>query len=661
MAVHNPFRPTRFEHQNHALIWVSPNVKTLEGLKSVFLAGARGSGKTSLLKAVEWRERLSNQSLIDQYRGVEPDYVAVYFRLPDFVSKTLALVNWKRLFPDAPDHDVLEYEFFASVIEMIAAQLICEAISNLRAVGRFEYPADAEANVVQGIVQDYPFLQAAGANITGLDQLASILHAHHRRLSMSATRGILTSADATLMSEQPSIFINDFVGRLRALACETGNVCSQQFHMKICIDDCETLTDKQQQYLNSLVRESRNPLFWVISYVSGDYNATATMLPNQHLSEADRNHIDLDVETEVRFKKFCESVTALRILYSSSELQVKRTTGRGLPEFSLDKLLGTASINDLLIQTMKNTVSPAWDELVERSRDVEKWYKIPGRDAPPIYETYVLEKLQPRISPEARAGNLRGLEPYMRRKQRAALLLICNEFKISNIPYAGSSVVISLSDLCIRDYLEIMAEIFDRAVAAGQVSTLEALVDTRKRLTIPVQRVAIYDASSAKFNGIKTTMERDWVEAMKAVECLGRLCARVQADPHSRAALATPERGIFLFDLEEATGRDADAQAARRETIHRILKRCEADGYLRHQSASRAEAGDQVSTYSYRLHRRFAPYFGFSFRGPYEAIRLPIDDFAEICERPGEVVTETWVRKVYSKITEDAGQDALPM
>jgi len=48
-----------------------------------------------------------------------------------------------------------------------------------------------------------------------------------------------------------------------------------------------------------------------------------------------------------------------------------------------------------------------------------------------------------------------NLGAYLRRKNVAALLAICAEYRITNIPYVGATTVVSLSNGCIRDYLEL--------------------------------------------------------------------------------------------------------------------------------------------------------------------------------------------------------------
>ena len=191
MTPPNPFRPTRFEHHDHPLIWLSPNVQLLEGLKSVYVAGTRGSGKTSLLKAVNWRERLYNPTVRDQLGSNPPDYVAVYFRLPDFLTSAIGLIDWTLCFPDSPAPELVGYEIFSQLIEFVGAQLICEAISSLRATQRFSYSTDDEDALVNAILGRYPPLARAVGDegCQGLDGLSVVFRRLHQRLNVLITRG----------------------------------------------------------------------------------------------------------------------------------------------------------------------------------------------------------------------------------------------------------------------------------------------------------------------------------------------------------------------------------------------------------------------------------------------------------------------------------------
>lgn len=650
MTSSNPFRPTRFEHHDHPLIWLSPNVQLLEGLKSVYVAGTRGSGKTSLLKAVNWRERLYNPTVRDQLGSNPPDYVAVYFRLPDFLTSAIGLINWQQCFPDSPTPELVGYEIFAQLIEFVGAQLICEAISSLRAAQRFSYSTQEEDALVETILARYPTLKRVigDEGCEGLDGLSVVFRRLHQRLNVLITRGQIHEALDVALEAQPGVFINELASRLRDLACKEVGACSTGFHIKICIDDCETLQPAQQRFLNSLVRSTQHPLFWVVSYVSVDYDSTNTVHYNQTLSDADRTQLLLDDMRKTEFYRLCEGVSLLRIYYSDPTL--RETALSDLPRnfFRLDDLLGRASINAMLANQAKHSLSSEFSQLVERARasNVSK-----GRNhVPPIFETYVLEKLGHRLADNREAN----LSAYLRRKNVAALLAICAEYRITNIPYVGGTTVVSLSNGCIRDYLELIGAIFDEALHREEIRCVADLRQRETPLSSDVQRVGVRNSSRAKLNGIRNIIERDWAEATRTVEFVGKLTALLQSNPNAESTLATPERGNFVFDLSVLDeGRDGSSE--RRAFVTRVLRRCEADGLLRPARGNQNEDED-AHELAFHLHRRFAPEFGFSYRGPYGLLRMPMVEFAEVCEGSGETL-DALVDRAYQRISRDIPVD----
>lgn len=644
MTPQNPFRPTRFEHHDHPLIWLSPNVKLLEGLKSVYVAGTRGSGKTSLLKAVNWRERLYNPTVSDQLGTNPPDYVAVYFRLPDFLTSAIGLIDWGHCFPNSPKPDLVGYEIFSQLIEFVGAQLICEAISSLRAAQRFSYSTTDEDALVTTILERYPPLARAAAEETceGLDGLSVVFRRLHQRLNVLITRGQVQDAFAISLETQPGVFINDLASRLRDLACANEGSCSAGFHLKICIDDCETLQPNQQRFLNSLVRSTQNPLFWVVSYVSVDYDSTNTVHHNQTLSDADRTQLLLDDMSNGDFYRLCEGVSLLRVYYSDPSLRDKPLHKLPRNFFKLEELLGKVSINALLAAQAQQSLSAEFEQLVEKARASDK--RQGHNHVPPIFETYVLEKLGDRLV-DNREANRRA---YLRRKNVAALLTICAEFRITNIPYVGANTIVSLSNGCIRDYLELMGSIFDEAVSRGEIKDAADLRQRETPLSRDVQRVGVRTSSRAKLDGIRNTIERDWAEATRTVEFIGKLTALVQSNPASTSSLASPERGNFIFDLS-ALDETKGAQEDRRAFVTRVLRRCEADGLLRPARDDQNE-NEEAHELAFHLHRRFAPEFGFSYRGPYGLLRMPMAEFADMCLGTAEGL-DTLVERAYQRLS----------
>lgn len=648
--IKNPFRPTRFEHEQHPLIWISPDVQQLEALKSAFVAGTRGSGKTSLLKAVNWRERLYNPTVQDQLGASTPDYVAVYFRLPDYLASAIGLIDWSAAFPQSPSPEAIGHTMFSQLIEFVAAQLLCEALASLRASGRFKYSFEQEEAMVRALLSRYPALSVDPPEFCrSLDDLSVVFRDQHQRLNVLMTRGLVAQALDHALPVQPGVFVNDLASALRELACDAEGVCSADFHLKICIDDCETLMPLQQRFLNTMVRNSRHPLFWVISYVSVDYDSTNTIQHNQTLSDADRAQLHLDEIDGKHFYRLCENVSLLRIYYSDGALS--RPALQDLPRnyFRLRDVLGSLNVNEVLLQAAKPSLSAEFVSLVERSRQSSSGSR---QKAPPIYETYVLEKLGERLQDD-REENFGA---YMRRKQIAALLAIFSEFRLSRLPYVGAQTIINMGDTCIRDYLEIMGAVFEQAVAREEISELADLQQRTAPLSADTQLEGVRVSSKAKYDGIRNNFERDGAEAERAMEFIGKLTAKLQSNHASTSTLSSPERGNFHFDLD-ALGRGITTNAEKRAFILRLLRRCEADGLLRPaRQGLVGDAHDELDL-TFHLHRRFAPYFGFSHRGPYGALQMPMEEFSEVCDAASDVPVDDAVARAYTRIMRETSDE----
>lgn len=655
MKFSNPFRPTRFEHHEHPLIWISPNVKLLERLKSFYVAGTRGSGKTSLLKALNWRERLHNRTVADQLGDDALDYVAVYFRLPDYLTSSLGLIDWHKAFPDSQTPEIVGYGVFAQLIELVAAQLLCEAISSLRSVRRFTFSADDEARTVKKILQAYPQLEASTpSEIESLEDLSFLFRQLHQRMNLSITRGLTKALHNLPIEALPGVFINELAAQLRELACSDEGDCSATFHLKICIDDCETLQSAQQRYLNSLVRSAKQPLFWVISYVSVDYDSTNTILNNQTLSDADRNQIYLDTMDRNDFYDFCEEVSVLRLFYSDEDLRATtRLQDFRSGGFKLESLLGRLDINGALEALASKSIASSFQALVARS---PKSTGRRGKGFPQIYQTYVIEKLGDRTK-DPRAEN-KGA--YMRRKQVAAMLCLLAEYGSKSIPYVGAGTIVSLSDLCIRDFLELMGSIVDTAMEREELKSISDLHRRPTPLSGDTQRVGAGRSSQAKFDGIRNAMERHGQEAAQAIDFIGKLTAKLQASPQHLSSLATPERGNFLFDLGSSEVGKERAEE-KRDFLARLLRRCEADGLLRTPRSDDLSGMEATSPeWLFHLHLRFAPLYGTSYRGPYGLTRMPMAEFVEACFSPIDIKVDDLVERAFGRITrQDPNEQAV--
>src|SRR5664279_865431 len=82
----SPFAAKRYEHAGSHVYYIPPAAfQLLETAIPTYLVVTRGTGKTPLLRALSWDERLYNLSLGRQLKGhaFEKKYLGLYFKLPN--------------------------------------------------------------------------------------------------------------------------------------------------------------------------------------------------------------------------------------------------------------------------------------------------------------------------------------------------------------------------------------------------------------------------------------------------------------------------------------------------------------------------------------------------------------------------------------------------
>jgi len=123
----SPFQPTRFEYEGQHLYFLPKAVfDDLERPKPCYLIGSRGTGKTTLLKALSWNERLNNKSLKRQL-GLVPfakRCIGVYLKLPEYLFAAFDERLGKETMP-------LRAVIPALYLDAIALQLLIDAVAEL--------------------------------------------------------------------------------------------------------------------------------------------------------------------------------------------------------------------------------------------------------------------------------------------------------------------------------------------------------------------------------------------------------------------------------------------------------------------------------------------------------------------------------------------------
>lgn len=684
VTAHNPFSDTRVETATGGqLLARHAAVVELEAPRNCLVMGSRGSGKTSALLCLGWEERAKNISLRKDLPSDRPEFISVYSKLHLHVSAAIHTIPWEKVVGPQAVRETA-YQYFSVLIELLAAELLITAIVRMRAERLLLYSYDAEvmtADALHDIVRRSDF-NRPDQHFSDLASCADWCRRYRLDTHKFGSRHLLREAIDSLPSTRPGHFLREVVqildNFLRLPA--SNNELTESFHFKVCFDEAETLTTEQQVFLNTLIRQSTAPLFWIIATVDRNFETTETFEHGQSLTSTDRTIIYLDYQEHVElFKEFAEQIASLRIRNALGCYKSADQTEFDDVTVRFDHLFDHFSINvaiQRLIENRKSTFAQhlkAWAEEFEDALDAvtrphsttrkRRTNKRSSRVSR-YYEAYLLRKLLPnRTFRDLIPGDKDQRDNMLaaiRRKQFGALLCIVREGRFSYVPYFGSESLLKLADGNIRELLEILQLVFDSVASRSRDDPFLLFVGRARDTSIKwsAQRKAFGNASEIKLNGITNRHAEVGGSVSTLVRALGHLTYLLQSDFETLGGLRTAERGNFSLDLTELSAMEGFDRGSVIERTREIIDRCIEDSLLKEASVA-VEAkpvAQSRSLYQIRVHQRFAPYFKTSLRGAYAMQRIPARYFAEICVAPAGVNAIAWALKVFEVLrTTDVG------
>ncbi|HEV2071961.1 MAG TPA: hypothetical protein VGR26_19435 [Acidimicrobiales bacterium] len=547
-----------------------------------YLVGTRGTGKTTLLKALSWDERLYNESLRRQL-GRDPfekRYIGLYFKLPNVQIELL-----DRWLGDATDQDYAT--LVALYIDLCWLETARTALRHLVAAGVLVIGEDEERQFVDGFRELWKACpectELFGEPGDSILEILDLMHPMRRALEGFARR---TTSVYSVIEALPVGQIGSFGRRLGAMLGEAlaPRTSGERWSFRICMDEGEVLGLRQQRVINSMVRLTEWPVFYAIAYVSRPLDATGTFLPKQTLQHADRQILVRDDMTDREFRQLAEGVVNVRLRAMLSRRAA----------ISTEERLGGLDINGLLVRVLRSSSDDSAHELLEAARRASR---APS-ESPPVYETYLASKRPEfdgdKASPRARR---RYTSAAVRKQMVAAYLSICREFGLQPL-YASAPMVFQISDKCVRDYLWQMDSVlseFDGAVS----EFLEA------EIPVPVQNRALRAAAELKMTLFRERVLSAPAEANQFVDGIARITALIQSTGRNYEQIRTPERGIFTYRW------DRNRQTATSARHAAMIRDAAEAGFLRIVDDSDPE------DLRFRVHASLAPRYSFSYRGAY--------------------------------------------
>lgn len=639
MTNRSPFSDNRFEYEVRHLYYLQDDMyATLQRTKPCFLIGSRGTGKTTLLRSLSWRERLNNEGLRARL-GPRPfrEFVGVYIKLPDIQLD--AISSWLSETPET-----LKRAIYSRYLELIQLQEMFEAVSELEVAGQLVFSASLEQNIVKKLVDQFGeelFIHEVNnrppTSFSALGKSTRMLRRFIEKASQQNSSP-LSVLEAIGSPVQLGSLSRDVAKHLAAVASHSDT--STDFFFKVCFDEAETLDSFGVQVLATWVRLSTGPLYHVLSFVSRPESLSETFLPKLTVQSADVEILDLDDIKDKQFRLFAEGVATLRVReflrQSGSEI-----TGEVEQRFNTERLFGKLNLNFVLEGALSESVSPFAKELLaiaasRKSTEPEPAERSRRGDdsALPIYETY-LEMRTHRKLPDAampKWSKRRATSQLTRKAMVGAYLSIMNELHTAP-RYAYADMILQLSDSCIRDFLNNLDYIYRES----NLSLAQFLASSSIRPTI--QNSGLVAASKAKVRSLPTRGVNYPSCTAKLVSGLGKATHLLQSKSDNGARhLKTPERGIFCLAM--SPGSDSAKRA-----VTLIIDAAEA-GFLKMLDS------DELSI-RFRVHTSLAPAYGFSYRGAYYPVTLQTEAVLAIADAVDDEAIEKLAVSLFNRLDHD--------
>ncbi|NOD96892.1 hypothetical protein GS610_06685 [Ruegeria sp. HKCCD6228] len=420
----------------------------------------------------------------------------------------------------------------------------------------------------------------------------------------------------------------------------------------ILVDDCESLSSEQQKALNTYIRQTEGEAKWVVSYLSGQFNSVDTYLPNTSLTEADRDIVGLSGMGDADFSKFCEQVADIRLKSFVSQNTSKLLNDE--KSFSFQRF-GSFSYNHLVELSLKSSQSRPVRDFKDAVSDTKNglqsviskalWKSFHcERGDMPYVEHLVIKELKIDLNQYPSKEDQQTLLKVIARKQVAAFIYICEMLNRRPI-LAGRNVVYLFADTTIRDFLDLMASMWDEMPREGSsTSDVPETLANRARYflnsktVIPVSRqnAAIRKASLSKAQSVEALLSSTEPHIAHFVRGIGYLTHELHGLTDRPRALSTPERGVFKTNVDEVDAlRDSNSIKG---SFLKLLCRMERDGFIRILDLP-APGSPFVR---FRLHRRLCPQFECSPRGGYEMVQFSARDALDLLDWKPENDERKW-------------------
>lgn len=608
MAEHrNPFLYSRRESELETPLYVTGGREGffdwISGQQYLF-EGLRGSGKTSILKSMEWDTvwkvgpiRVEGTEEVKKFFSSQPSILAVRCRFEEMDTE-----YWKAWHKQVGQE--WSQKYYGTYLEYLLLDLFLSALLRIRkkSPNIFEC-AESEDHLVHELIQlAFPYTDSRPRlpeqSLWALSHVVKDQHYGMRELVNSKASKEAMSNFYPVLS--PGSLIQCFGESLI-----TNYEKLSKMKVFPLLDDCNHLTDWQTQVINSAVSRAKNPISYKLTSVFGLYK-NRTTIDGRPLGEQELKTIRISGAGELEWK---HSRKYLRLVQGVCQTRIESAYNEELAQlFDFRKFFGAFDLQSLLEKTLSGSEKPKAILLLEQAKnDAERKGSRSSITSTWLNEKRVRELEQPSYENDAvQKMFLHRLDSmYTRKFNYTAAVAICQDLRLS-FPYCGWSTILHLSNGSIREMLRIMYEIWEIMHLPIKRFVQEHNINWRK------QKQAIKKAAENYLNGLDRkpllevkdksrsggeTRGKNYPPSSLPSICvrLGRLFAQFQSHPSVCVEAETASLKVKRDDLESDI-----IKAIGFGVMTGMLLKVEDD-----------------STISIGLHPFLSPIFNISFRSPF--------------------------------------------